>query len=217
MAHVAKMQRIHAPTAPRLQYLAAADWPADPDAARPMVAELAGFLSDPDIANRDWAAFLLAQSPADGPDIRQELLRAASDASQQVRGEALLGLARRDPVAALPHVQAALSLDEVSIALLQAAGLCAHPALIPDLEAWAHPSANRMADMAATEALLACRLASAQACAPGQRHRGLKLGLQDLEDMGNAGLSARAQPPYPWPADQHGAGPQADEAQHVEP
>ena len=210
------MPRINAPTAPRLQSLAAADWPADGDAQRAVIAELAGFLSDPDLANRDWAAFLLAQSPADGPDVREALLRAASDSSQQVRGEALLGLARRDRIAAFPHVQAALSLDEVGIALLQAAGLCAHPALIPDLEEWARPSADRLADMAATEALLACRLASAQAGAPGQRHRGFKLGLQDLEDMGNAGLPTRAQAPNPGPADQHGAGPQADEAQHVE-
>jgi hypothetical protein len=211
------MSRIHAPTALRLQQLVAADWPADAEEARQVMAELSGFLSDPDIANRDWAAFLLAQSPADGPPVRAALLRAAGDASLQVRGEALLGLARRDRVAALPHVQAALTLDEVSVSLLQAAGLCAHPSLIPDLEDWARPSSNRLADMAATEALLACRLASAHGSAPGERHRSFKFGLQELEDMGNAGLPARAKPPHPRPADQHGAGPQADEAQHIKP
>lgn len=211
------MPRINAPTAARLQHLAAADWPADAATRAVVIGELSAFLSDADIANRDWAAFLLAQSPSDGPQVRAALLRAAGDPSLQVRGEALLGLARRDPALALPHVQAALALDEVSVALLQAAGLCAHPALIRDLEDWSRPSANRLADMAATEALLACRLASAQAGLPGQRHGGLKLGLQDLEDMGNASLPARPKAPHPGPAHQHRRSAETDEAQHIEP
>ncbi|WP_164156789.1 lyase, partial [Sandarakinorhabdus rubra] len=164
------MPFIHAPTAPRLCHLAAADWPADPAAARAMVAELIDFLGDPKPANRDWATFLLAQSPEDCPALRDALLAAAADSNLLVRGEALLGLARRDRVSALPHVQAALALDRVSVALLEAAALCAHPSLIPDLEYWSRPSANRMADMAATEALLACRLASARP-APGAAPR----------------------------------------------
>jgi hypothetical protein len=186
------MPTIHAPTAPRLQTLAAADWPADVPAAAALVAELAGFLVDPDVANRDWAVFLLAQSPADGSAVRAALALAAADSNMMVRGEAMLGLARRDPAAALPHVQAALALDEVCAAVLDAARICAHPALIPDLEEWAQPSSNRQADMAATEALLACRLASAQFGAPAQRHRSFKFGFQELQDMGNPGLPARA-------------------------
>jgi hypothetical protein len=210
------MPAIQAPTHPLLQQLAAADWPADPSRAADAVSQLIGFMVDPDVANRDWAVFLLAQSPADGPEVRDALVRAAADSSLLVRGEAVLGLARRDRALALPHVQAALTLDAVSAALFEAAGLCAHPALIPDLEEWARPSANRLADMAATEALMACRAASGQPGAARQRHRHIKLRLELLEDMGHACLPARAQPPYPWPIHHDGAGPQADMAQDIE-
>jgi HEAT repeat protein len=152
------MAKSNAPTAPRLQALAAADWPVDADAVAAMAAELIGFLGDAEVANRDWAAFLLAQSAADGPAVRQALTQAANDRDALVRGEAVLGLARRDPKLALPLVRAGLSAEAVSLPMLEAAQLCAHPMLILDLEHWARPSANRVIDMAATEALIACRL-----------------------------------------------------------
>lgn len=152
------MAKSNAPTAPRLQALAAADWPSDAAAVNAMAAELAGFLGDAEVANRDWAAFLLAQSAADGPAVRQALMQAANDRDALVRGEAVLGLARRDPGLALPLVRAGLSAEAVSLPMLEAAQLCAHPMLILDLEHWARPSANRVIDIAATEALIACRM-----------------------------------------------------------
>ncbi len=154
------MTRSTAPTAPRLQALAAADWPQDGPVVAEMAEELIEFLTDADVANRDWATFLLAQSAADGADVREALIRAASDRDPVVRGEAVLGLARRDAGLALPLVRAGLSAQAVSLPLLEAARLCAHPMLILDLEYWARPSSNRLADMAATEALFACRAGS---------------------------------------------------------
>jgi HEAT repeat protein len=154
------MRKSNAPNAPRLQALAAADWPADGADAAAMAENLFDFLTDADSANRDWAIFLLAQSAADGPDVRDALMRAANDRDLVVRGEAVLGLARRDAGLALPLVRAGLSAQSVSLPLLEAARLCAHPMLILDLEYWARPSSNRVADMAATEALFACRAGS---------------------------------------------------------
>jgi HEAT repeat protein len=151
------MSGIFAPTAPRLQALAAADWPQSHEEMAAMVPDLIAFMADDEVANRDWATFILAQSEADGDDVRAALVKAAQDAELSVRGEAVLGLARRDRSLALPLVQAGLAGETVSVAMLEAAEICAHPSLIPDLEVWARPSSNRLADMAATEALIACK------------------------------------------------------------
>jgi HEAT repeat protein len=111
---------------------------------------------DPDRANRDWAVLLLSQEGGDTSAVRDALYRAASDADDCVRGEAILGLASLDPITALPFVQAELSRESVTIPALEAASICADPSLIFDLKVWAEPSDQPYADKLAAEALAAC-------------------------------------------------------------
>jgi HEAT repeat protein len=107
-------------------------------------------------ANRDWAVLLLAQSGSDTPTVRAALLEAANDEDDFVRAEAVLGLANRDREVALPFVQAALKGDAITVPILEAAAICAHPSLIPDLRVWAEPSNEPYTDALAADALTAC-------------------------------------------------------------
>lgn len=111
---------------------------------------------DEDRSNRDWAIFLLALEDADTPAIRDALLQAARDPDEFVRGEAVLGLAKRDVALALPFVQDGLGANTVSIPMLEAAAICAHPSLIADRRIWVEPSDNPSVDKVAAEALAAC-------------------------------------------------------------
>lgn len=115
---------------------------------------------DDDRTNRDWATFLLAQEDTDTPVVRDALLRAANDEDDVVRAEAVWGLAQRDISLALPFVQQALRADAVAIPMLEAAAICAHPSLIPDLRIWSEPSDEPSADKAAADALAACERAA---------------------------------------------------------
>jgi HEAT repeat protein len=116
---------------------------------------------DEDQSNRDWATFLLAQEEPDTPAVRDALIRATADDDAMVRAEAMLGLAMRDPLLALPLVQQALRAKTVEIPTLEAAALCAHPSLIADLRIWAKPSSQPRLDALAAEALAACEKAAA--------------------------------------------------------
>jgi len=118
-------------------------------------------MCDDDRSNRDWATFLLAQEDIDTPAVRNALLHAAKDDDDVVRAEAVLGLAKRAPYLALPLVQEALRAETITIPMLEAAALCAHPSLIADLRIWAEPSDESFADELAAEALAACEKAAA--------------------------------------------------------
>jgi HEAT repeat protein len=111
---------------------------------------------DPDRANRDWAVPLLAQSGGNTPTVRAALLEAANDGDDVVRGEAVLGLANRDREVALPFVQAALKGDTITVPIFEAAAICAHPSLIPDLRVLAERSNQSYIDRLAADALAVC-------------------------------------------------------------
>lgn len=111
---------------------------------------------DPDRANRDWAVLLLNQAGGDAPVVLAALLEAVRDEDDVVRAEAVLGLASRDPEAALPLVRAALAGEAITVPMLEAAAICAHPSLIADLRAWAEPSDQPFLDGLAADALAAC-------------------------------------------------------------
>lgn len=111
---------------------------------------------DSELANRDWATFLLALEDIDTPLVRETLLSVAHENDDIVRDEAVWGLAQRDPALALPFVQAALASDRVTVPMLDAAALCPHPSLIEDLQVWAEPSEDPWIDEKAAEALAAC-------------------------------------------------------------
>ena len=116
---------------------------------------------DEDRSNRDWATFLLAQEETDTPAVREALIRAAKDDDDVVRAEAVLGLAKRDPPLALPLVQEALRFEVIVGPMLEAAALCAHPSLIPDLRIWAEASDEPFVDKLASDALAACEKVAA--------------------------------------------------------
>jgi hypothetical protein len=64
-----------------------------PDEA--VTAVLIRLSADPVAEVRSWAGFSLAQSQADGEEVREALWRRSSDRHQATRMEALTGLARR--------------------------------------------------------------------------------------------------------------------------
>lgn len=118
--------------------------------------QLIAMTRDDDLSNRDWATMLLASEEADTPEIRRALLSAANDESDVVRAEALVGIAQRDPRLALPLVLEALSGEQVSMPVFEAAALVADPALVDVLRPWTEPSDDEWLDQLAREALAAC-------------------------------------------------------------
>ncbi|EIZ78120.1 lyase containing HEAT-repeat protein [Novosphingobium sp. Rr 2-17] len=118
--------------------------------------QLIAMTRDDDLSNRDWATMLLASEEADTPEIREALLSAANDENDVVRAEALVGIAQRDPRLALPLVLEALSGEQVSMPVFEAAALVADPALVDVLRPWTEPSDDEWLDQLAREALAAC-------------------------------------------------------------
>lgn len=115
---------------------------------------------DDDLSNRDWATMLLASQEADTPEIRKALLSAANDTNDIVRAEALVGIAQRDRALALPLTLLALSGEQVSMAVFEAAALIADPALVDALRPWAELSDYEWLDELARKALVACESGS---------------------------------------------------------
>jgi hypothetical protein len=108
-------------------------------------------------ANRDWATMLLAQEEIDTCQVRDALLAAAHDEDDVVKAEAILGLAKRDRILALPFVRNALSGETACMAVFEAAALVADPSLIEALEPWTEPSDYDYLDRLARQAMEACQ------------------------------------------------------------
>lgn len=78
----------------------------EPDVIRAMI-DLA---SDPDPDVRNWATFGLgSQIDADSPELREALLLRLSEAEDEVRGEAIVGLVNRGDVRVAPYLTAELA------------------------------------------------------------------------------------------------------------
>jgi HEAT repeat protein len=118
-------------------------------------ATLVALSGDVDADTRNWATFALgALSDEDTPAIRDALAARLTDPDDEVRAEAIAGLAqRRDERAVLPLLQE-LGLPEVGSLAIDAAGALPQREFIPHLEALhaAHPG-----DKAIEEALTRCR------------------------------------------------------------
>lgn len=122
--------------------------------------KLIAMTRDDDVSNRDWATMLLSQQEVDTPEVRDALLRAANDEVADVRAEAIEGLAQRDHDLALPFIQRALSGNEASLPIFEAAKLVAHPSLVDDLRAFVDRKSDSWLDDTISEALDACEAAA---------------------------------------------------------
>ncbi|ATY32290.1 HEAT repeat domain-containing protein [Sphingomonas psychrotolerans] len=118
------------------------------------VARLIQMTRDPDRANRDWATLLLAQLERDTEEVRQALFAAAADEDAYVRGEAILGIAEREPSLALPLILTALQEETVCLQIFEAAAVVAHPSLIDSLRDFTDGEDH--IDQLARDALAAC-------------------------------------------------------------
>lgn len=158
------MSERYEPPSDFLKAVAAEDVPLAGSAlAEANLRRLIAMTRDPDPVNRDWATFLLAQEEVDTPEVREALLRAAEDEHVYVRGEAILGLATLDAALALPLLRRELGRESVSVMVLEAAALAAHPSLAEGLRAFAEPSGDDRLDALALEALRACESGTEQA------------------------------------------------------
>jgi HEAT repeat protein len=122
---------------------------------------LMAMTADDDAANRDWATMLLAQQNIDTLQVREALLRSAHDADENVRSEAILGLAQRDPVIALPLIREALAQDSVQLEIFEAAEIVASPQLVALLLPFSEPGKDQSIDEQVLRALEACRACQA--------------------------------------------------------
>lgn len=98
-------------------------------------AKLISLTRDADAANRDWALCLLQQSELDTPEVRAALIAGMDDPHHEASLEALIGVAIRDRMTALPRVAALLESEWVNSMVLEAAAIVADASLLPALEA----------------------------------------------------------------------------------
>ena len=89
---------------------------------------------DDDRDVRDWATFGLgSMSVADSPAVHEALTARLGDSDHEVRGEAMVGLARRKVRQVIPAVLAELR-GTASVLAIEAAGELADPIFVPELE-----------------------------------------------------------------------------------
>jgi HEAT repeat protein len=155
--YITAMDERYEPTSPFLVDIANEDAPlTGSEFAEANLKRLIALTNDEDCSNRDWATFLLAQSGIETPETRNALIRAANDDDQDVRAEAIAGLAHRDHKLALPLVHAALQSKSVAAGIFEAAAEIGSPLLIEGLRRWSKPSDNAHLDALAANALAAC-------------------------------------------------------------
>lgn len=105
----------------------------DPDAIQALIA----LSRDEDEDVRNWATFGLgAQIDSDSDAIRQALIDRLSEANQEIRGEALLGLAKRAHPGIVDWLIQELSGETIDYRILEACEMAASPRLVPLLQEW---------------------------------------------------------------------------------
>jgi len=110
---------------------------------------------DVDVDTRNWATFALGSlSDEDSPAIRDALAARLSDADDEVRGEAILGLAKRVDERVVQPLHRELSGREVGTLAIEAAEAMPRSEFIPHLEAL---YAANPGDQAIDQALNRCR------------------------------------------------------------
>jgi HEAT repeat protein len=96
---------------------------------------LIALCQDSDAYTRDWASFGLSEMCIiDYPDLRAELHRQLDDPNPEIRGQAMIGLARRGNHSCSTAVSKELRGDFHGIWAVNAAGHLGTPSLVNDLE-----------------------------------------------------------------------------------
>ncbi|MEO6478596.1 HEAT repeat domain-containing protein [Luteolibacter sp.] len=139
------------------------------------IAGLIKLTADDDRDVRNWAVFGLGtQIDTDTPAIRDALREVLSDSDHEIRGEALVGLAKRGYPAIIPELINEWKDDDVSILSIEAAGMTRDPRLFHRLNQFTEiltldddPSfASKLAD-----AIAACTPKAGQGGASGGDNR----------------------------------------------
>jgi HEAT repeat protein len=122
--------RSHANASVRFAVAAALGMFAEDPVAASTLVQLAG---DPDDDVRDWATFAVGEfSGLDTPEVRELLIRNFADSSEEVRYEAMVGLAKRKDPRVLAALIETLGEPEVSSATVEAASAMLGQAEIPE-------------------------------------------------------------------------------------
>ena len=101
------------------------------------IAGLIRLAADNDKDVRNWATFGLgSQIETDSPEIRQALLARLDDDDHEIRGEALVGLARRQHPHMVDFICRELEGASLNILVVEAAEITADPQLYPLLLKW---------------------------------------------------------------------------------
>ena len=97
--------------------------------------------SDEDV--RNWATFGLGtMENVDTPLLREALVRRLDDTNAEIRGEALVGLARRKDRRVVEPLRKELAAEDVSILAVEAAEAFGDPSMVPLLSALRDSSGN---------------------------------------------------------------------------
>ncbi len=125
------------------------------EASEPAVAALVALSSDDDEEVRSWATFGLgSQCDVDTAVVRQALVDRLDEPDHEIRGEALVGLARRADPRVIEPLAAELGLDSVATLAVEAAAEMPSPRFTAALE---ERLERQPEDRALTEALRRCR------------------------------------------------------------
>lgn len=124
------------------------------------VSALLGLSRDADESVRSWATFGVGtQTEVDTGEVREALLLRTEDAEPEIRGEALIGLAKRDDRTAMPALRRELEGKLEGSWPIEAAALFGDPGLRPLLESArerSDESAGRQFESEFRDALEAC-------------------------------------------------------------
>jgi hypothetical protein len=151
------MTETYEPASNFLTWVLAGDAPlSGSDQAESNLNRVIALTEDYDATNRDWATFILGHDERDTPAIRNALLARVDDPEERIRAEAIVGLARRDKMLALPFVRRALAAESAMVNIFEAAAIVADASLIDALREYAEAAPADWDGGTITDALHAC-------------------------------------------------------------
>lgn len=101
----------------------------DPETDQAVVDVLLKLLVDPEPLVRDWSTFSLSMTDEDSPQVREALLARLNDSDFHTRGEAAVGLAKRNELRGIEPLANHLRSDHVGELFVEAAEMYANPKL----------------------------------------------------------------------------------------